>query len=65
MTNRDGYAGEPDIVKVVRCCKCEHFQPTMNYSLGKYAISLRDYCEVWDKTTRADGYCHKGERNDE
>lgn len=44
-----------DAVEVVRCKNCENYEP--GCIRPEYG-----WCEEWNATVRANGYCHNGER---
>ena len=44
---------------LIRCNKCEHICPD---PLGREGVL---FCELWDRFTRADGYCHEGSKRSE
>ena len=44
---------------IVRCRDCKHYDPKW-----KHDTYDAYWCHEWVMYTDADGYCHKGERND-
>ena len=49
---------DPDIVKVVRCGSCKHYEVSKNGANGQCDIQLTQVMYPWD-------YCSYGERKDE
>ena len=47
-----------DLVRVVRCKDCKHFDPATNEI-------IIEWCSIWNGAPNPDGYCSYGERKDD